>query len=75
MALDRIAAKVESLTTNREVNNALAGGPMRTVVRTNAGVPTDALFRDAVDGMMVLDTTNLRLYIRRLGVWRYATLT
>ena len=44
---------------------------------TKAGVPTDAdvLGGGAADGMVILDTTNHRLYVRSGGVWKYAGLT
>lgn len=47
-------------------------GQLATV--TKAGIPNDADY-GAVDGLMVLDSTNHRLYIRDGGVWKYAALT
>lgn len=45
-------------------------------VPTKAGVPTDSdVLTTAADGMMILDTTNHRLYIRDGGSWKYAALT
>lgn len=40
-----------------------------------AGVPSDDDFAETVDGIMVIDTTNHRIYVRDDGVWRYAELT
>lgn len=45
------------------------------IVKTKAGVPVDADFPVAGDGMIVLDTTDLRLYVRSGGAWHYAALT
>ncbi len=42
--------------------------------QTTPGVPADTDFSDVFDGMVVVDTTNSRLYVRTLGVWKYAAL-
>lgn len=45
-------------------------------ITTKAGVPSDADFTGVKpNGLMVLDETNSRLYMRVGGVWKYATLT
>lgn len=40
-----------------------------------AGPPVDADYSVASDGLLAIDITNLRLYCRVGGAWRYATLT
>jgi len=44
------------------------------VIKTKAGIPTDADVTNPTDGMQVVDTTNHRLYIRSGGVWKYTVL-
>ena len=44
-------------------------------MKTKAGVPSDSDTTVDADGVIILDTTNHRLYIRDGGTWRYATLT
>lgn len=47
---------------------------VRTFVK--AGAPVDTDFSDYSDGMLAVDTTNNRLYVRTGGgFWKYATLT
>lgn len=44
-------------------------------MKTKAGIPTDADTTVDADGVIILDTTNHRLYIRDGGTWKYAALT
>ena len=44
-------------------------------MKTKAGIPTDADTTVDADGVVILDTTNHRLYIRDGGAWKYAALT
>lgn len=47
--------------------------------KTKAGIPTDSDIPDAVESssiaMLIVDTSNNRLYVRCAGTWRYAALT
>lgn len=46
------------------------------VNETKAGIPVDGDFNVAAeDGLLVVDTTNNRLYVRSGGAWKYAALT
>lgn len=49
--------------------------PNGIVTYTKAGAPVDGDFTTAQDGMVVVDTTNNRIYVRIGGVWKYAALT
>jgi hypothetical protein len=53
--------------------NLFVGGAVATGVK--AGAPVDADVNTPTDGMLRVDTTNHRLYVRDGGTWRYATLT
>jgi len=44
-------------------------------MKTKAGIPTDSDTTVDADGVIILDTTNHRLYIRSGGTWKYAALT
>lgn len=44
------------------------------VTKTKAGIPSDGDIPVAVDGALLVDTNNNRLYIRTNGIWMYATL-
>jgi hypothetical protein len=59
--------------TNRRPRNILAAGALATGGKP--GIPVDADVSQPFDGMLRLDTTNHRLYVRDGGVWRYAALT
>lgn len=43
--------------------------------KVKAGAPTDADFPEVYDGLMAVDSSTNRLYVRVGGVWRYVTLT
>ena len=45
------------------------------MVFLKAGAPTDADFANPVSGLIVLDTTNERIYFRSGSTWKYAALT
>jgi hypothetical protein len=45
------------------------------VTKVKAGIPADGDLGNAVDGTLVLDSTNHRLYVRDGGAWKYAALT
>lgn len=47
----------------------------RDAIITKAGAIADSDFQVPVDGLMGLDETNHRLYVRDGGVWKYAALT
>lgn len=49
--------------------------PDGVATKTKAGAPTDADFTTPVDGLLAVDTTNSKLYIRIGGVWKAITLT
>jgi len=49
-------------------------GVFEGALRTKAGPPVDTDFVTVVDGLMVLDTTNLRLYVRSGGLWKSVVL-
>ena len=55
--------------TSRE--NIDFGTNVSIVIKTKAGVPADADFAQPVDGMMALDTTNNRLYVRSGAIWKF----
>lgn len=65
-----LAARVEKLEQGRAV------GQSEIVPSVKAGPPTDADFASPPPvGTQVLDTTNLRLYVRTgVNVWQYAAL-
>lgn len=42
---------------------------------TKAGIPADTDFAAPVDGLLALDSTDSRLYVRKGGAWHYAGLT
>lgn len=44
-------------------------------IRVKAGVPTDADFTNPVDGLLCVDSTDGRIYLRYGGAWHYAALT
>lgn len=44
-------------------------------IKTKAGAPSDSDVTNPQDGMLLLDTTNHRLYVRDGGAWKYASLT
>jgi hypothetical protein len=44
-------------------------------MKTKAGIPTDSDTTVDADGVIILDTSNHRLYIRSGGAWKYAALT
>ena len=46
-----------------------------TPLLLKAGAPGDSDFSNVANGMLALDTTNHRLYIRSGGSWKYAALT
>jgi len=51
---------------------------LATQLKATGGAPTDGIFGDAIfpmDGMMVVNTNEHRLYVRDGGVWKYAGLT
>lgn len=50
----------------------LSGG---VVTKTKAGAPTDADFINPVDGLIAVDTTNSKIYVRIGGAWKSVTLT
>jgi hypothetical protein len=50
------------------------GGPLEGAIRTKVGAPVDADFAVPVDGLMMLDTSTLRLYVRSGGVWKSVVL-
>ena len=39
-------------------------------VTTKAGIPTDADFTAPTDGIVVIDTTHSKIYVRIGGVWK-----
>jgi len=45
------------------------------VVRTKAGAPTDADFTSPVDGLVAVDTTNNKIYVRIGGAWKSVTVS
>ena len=62
---------VGASAANRPRNVYVAGA---VVERTKAGVPTDADVVGPADGMMIVDTTDKRLYVRVGGLWLYTAL-
>jgi hypothetical protein len=60
-------------TSSMRVRNVWVSGAV--VNRTKAGAPVDADFTAATDGMLAVDTTNSRLYVRVGGTWKFAVLT
>lgn len=55
-----------------ETDLAAFGFPTKAGVPTDADVPAGA---PAVDGMAIVDTTDLKLYIRSGGAWHFTALT
>lgn len=53
----------------------LDGNITPLIVYHKAGVPTDADFANPVSGLIVIDTTDNRLYVRSGSAWKYAALT
>lgn len=75
---DQIAKLTETtrnVTTNTlsSTDQIVASGGLTTKV--SSGVPTDITVGTPSDGTIILDTLNLRLYVRSGGNWRYAPLT
>ena len=50
----------------------MAGG---LAIKTKAGAPVDADFTNPIDGMLAVDTTNSRLYVRVGDTWKFTALT
>lgn len=44
------------------------------VTKTKAGIPSDGDLATVVNGALIVDTNNNRLYVRTNGIWMYATL-
>jgi hypothetical protein len=58
---------------NARVRNVFAAGALATGVKAGAAVDGDVTF--PTDGMLRVDSTDNRLYVRYGGAWHYATLT
>ena len=63
------------LTGGSLSGNLVIGSAAVVANRTKAGVPVDADVTSPADGMLVLDTTDNRLYLRVGGVWKETPLT
>ena len=64
--------------TNHFLTPATVHHLLATQLKATGGAPTDGIFGDAIfpmDGMMVVNTNEHRLYVRDGGVWKYAGLT
>jgi len=57
--------------TSRE--NIDFGNNVSIVIKQKAGVPSDADFAQPVDGLLAIDTTNNRIYVRIGTVWKSVT--
>lgn len=64
------STQLDQLLTNRDLRNVPGAGPLRPTLRVKAGTPTDADYRDPVDGLLVLDTAGSKIWVRLGGVWK-----
>jgi hypothetical protein len=55
------------------IRNVYVGGAIATGIK--AGIPVDGDVTNPFDGMIRIDSTNSRIYVRVGGVWKYAALT
>ena len=68
---DVIVRDVEELA-----GNVGSLGPSASLVsRVKAGTPSDSDFDNPVDGLMVVDSSGTKIWVRVGGAWKYASLT